>query len=123
MSVIAHDKHFSPDEPFKFKKLEQEVQLLPGDELRVDCTYDTTHAHGKVMIGGNSLESEMCIAFIEYYGEKPDEDAVAAVDVDVLDLDQRVIGPSVGVDHDLALHALALTHQSGGHRPADGTQR
>ncbi|ODM96687.1 DBH-like monooxygenase protein 1 [Orchesella cincta] len=67
LNVIAHDKHYSPGEPFKFKKLEEQVKFLPGDELRVDCTYDTSSAGGKAMIGGNSLESEMCIAFIEYY--------------------------------------------------------
>jgi hypothetical protein len=67
VSVIAHDVQYSPEQPFKFKKLEKHVQFLPGDEFLVECTYDTTWKKGQVLIGGNTLESEMCIAFIEYY--------------------------------------------------------
>jgi len=35
VAVIAHDVHYSPEEPFKFKKLTDQVKFYPGDEFRV----------------------------------------------------------------------------------------
>ncbi|CAH1785360.1 unnamed protein product, partial [Owenia fusiformis] len=48
------------------RHLPQEVTVLPGDELRVECRYDTTGTD-KVTWGGLGTTEEMCIAFLMYY--------------------------------------------------------
>ncbi|KAJ3322743.1 DBH-like monooxygenase protein 1 [Boothiomyces sp. JEL0866] len=40
--------------------------LMPGDRLRVNCTYNTVGETGPVL-GGFSSSNEMCYSFIEYY--------------------------------------------------------
>ncbi|CAH1785358.1 unnamed protein product [Owenia fusiformis] len=48
------------------RHLPQEVTVLPGDELRVECRYDTT-SKDTVTWGGLGTLEEMCIAYIMYY--------------------------------------------------------
>ncbi|KAJ3258406.1 DBH-like monooxygenase protein 1 [Boothiomyces macroporosus] len=43
-----------------------QTQILPGDRIRVNCTYNTAGETGPV-VGGFSSSNEMCYSFIEYY--------------------------------------------------------
>lgn len=47
------------------------VQILPGDQLTMECTYNSNWTNGSV-VGGYSTNQEMCIAFIYYYGAVKD---------------------------------------------------
>jgi len=40
---------------------------LEMNSLQVECVFDTTSKNGKATVGGMSENSEMCIAFIQYY--------------------------------------------------------
>ncbi|XP_078690261.1 DBH-like monooxygenase protein 1 homolog [Branchiostoma floridae x Branchiostoma belcheri] len=46
--------------------LDEQRQVLPGDSILMECTYDTTDRNG-VTYGGLKTEDEMCIAWILYY--------------------------------------------------------
>ena len=50
--------------------LAEEVLLMPGDRMLVECEYDTTSRDGTVF-GGLATKDEMCLAFIFVY-PKPD---------------------------------------------------
>ncbi|CAI5473052.1 unnamed protein product [Closterium sp. Yama58-4] len=43
-----------------------EFELLPGDELRTSCVWEST-ARTNVTVGGPSTEDEMCIDYLIYY--------------------------------------------------------
>jgi hypothetical protein len=63
---ILADEHYD----FNFqqnKPLRNEVLFLPGDELRVECTYDANWKNGKVVLGGLSTREEMCVSIFYYY--------------------------------------------------------
>jgi hypothetical protein len=47
--------------------LNNEVLLLPGDQLISECTYDTMWKNGSSVIGGHSTTDEMCMVFLAYY--------------------------------------------------------
>jgi hypothetical protein len=49
------------------KPLREPVQILPGDELRVECIYDTKWKNGQVVLGGFASRDEMCEAIFYYY--------------------------------------------------------
>jgi len=46
--------------------LDQEVQLLPGDQFIVECTYDTT-GRDSIVLSGESTLQEMCFGFLYVY--------------------------------------------------------
>ncbi|CAI5491523.1 unnamed protein product [Closterium sp. Naga37s-1] len=43
-----------------------EFELLPGDEIRTTCVWDST-SRSEVTVGGLSAEDEMCVAYLVYY--------------------------------------------------------
>ncbi|GJP34915.1 hypothetical protein CLOM_g19393 [Closterium sp. NIES-68] len=47
-------------------------ELLPGDELRTKCVWDST-SRSEVTMGGESSLDEMCISFLIYYPEYRDK--------------------------------------------------
>ncbi|GJP34919.1 hypothetical protein CLOM_g19397 [Closterium sp. NIES-68] len=47
-------------------QVEPPQELLPGDELRTKCVWDST-SRSKVTMGGESSVEEMCISFLIYY--------------------------------------------------------
>ncbi|KAF0309318.1 DBH-like monooxygenase protein 1 [Amphibalanus amphitrite] len=52
------------------RSLQQPVLVRPGDQLLVECVYDTQHRRN-VTFGGLSAENEMCLAFVSYYPRVP----------------------------------------------------
>jgi len=46
--------------------LDEITQILPGDEIIVECTYDTEDAEGMI-IGGENTFDEMCLAYFGVY--------------------------------------------------------
>jgi hypothetical protein len=48
------------------RELAQEIKLMPGDHLTMECTYDTTWRED-VTLAGESTRQEMCHAFVFYY--------------------------------------------------------
>ncbi|CAH1270459.1 MOXD1 [Branchiostoma lanceolatum] len=46
--------------------MEQATQILPGDSILMECTYDTTD-RSDVTYGGLATQNEMCIAWLLYY--------------------------------------------------------
>ncbi|CAI5987478.1 unnamed protein product, partial [Closterium sp. NIES-65] len=69
-----------------------EFELLPGDELRTSCVWDST-ARTNVTLGGPSTEDEMCIDYLVYYparqGQEMDMcyDMCASYENDTLGMD------------------------------------
>ncbi|XP_021958935.1 DBH-like monooxygenase protein 1 [Folsomia candida] len=60
------------DNPYDFsfqqnKVLLQTRQILPGDQLSVECTYSSIWRNGKPVIGGRSSYEEMCQSVLWYY--------------------------------------------------------
>ena len=52
------------------RTLQRPVLVRPGDQLLVECRYDTRHRRN-VTFGGLSAENEMCLAFVSYYPRVP----------------------------------------------------
>ncbi len=49
------------------KPLSKPRKIQRGDQLTVECTYDSTKNDGKAVIGGLSTHDEMCEAILYYY--------------------------------------------------------
>ncbi|XP_015598813.1 MOXD1 homolog 1 [Cephus cinctus] len=62
---IVQDNHFD----FNYQQshtLDEEVKILPGDELVAECVYSTLD-RPKITLGGYSANQEMCLAFVVHY--------------------------------------------------------
>jgi len=46
--------------------LNQPVQILPGDDMVLECTYDSSQRNNAT-VGGWGTPQEMCMVFMEYY--------------------------------------------------------
>ena len=65
MPTILADEHYD----FNFQvmqKLSQETVILPGDELMVECEYNTID-RSKATFGGLETTDEMCLVFLVVY--------------------------------------------------------
>lgn len=51
----------------QFRLLIQERRVMPGDQLGMRCTYDTTSRNGATVVGGHSTRDEMCTGHLYYY--------------------------------------------------------
>lgn len=49
----------------EYRLLREPVWILPGDDLIVECIYDSTERAGPTL-GGYSTKEEMCLAFLLY---------------------------------------------------------
>uniref|UniRef100_A0A914W9W3 DOMON domain-containing protein n=1 Tax=Plectus sambesii TaxID=2011161 RepID=A0A914W9W3_9BILA len=95
--------------------LTKPIQLLPGDDLIVECTYDST-ARDKTTYGGFGTDNEMCLAFLEYYPKrnKTTEGCMSFVDqTEVLQIlglkkDQFDLGPSGGFE----INSMSVINQN-----------
>ncbi|KAJ3322744.1 DBH-like monooxygenase protein 1 [Boothiomyces sp. JEL0866] len=65
-SINYFDYNF---QSYSYGSLNQSI-LLPGDRIRVNCTYDTT-GETNYVLGGYASSNEMCYSFIEYYPALP----------------------------------------------------
>ncbi|XP_040570289.1 DBH-like monooxygenase protein 1 isoform X3 [Lepeophtheirus salmonis] len=69
LPVILKDDHY--DFNYQVARIPpKETQVLPGDELLLECQYETRN-RSKPTFGGLSTREEMCIAFILYYPRAP----------------------------------------------------
>ncbi|CAG7816338.1 unnamed protein product, partial [Allacma fusca] len=60
-------------------------KVLPGDELKLECTYDTTWKDpAGVVIGGRGSHDEMCMTFIYYYPRSSLRNCYSVADIDVI---------------------------------------
>ena len=50
----------------RFRNLAPEVELRPGDVMRIQCTYNTM-ARSTCTYGGDGSQDEMCLAFLSVY--------------------------------------------------------
>ncbi|CAL8110020.1 unnamed protein product [Orchesella dallaii] len=78
---IDFDNHYD----FNFqqnKPLRDFVQILPGDQMTIECTYDTRWNNNKVVTGGLSTKEEMCQAFLWYYPKQEFEACVSVYPVE-----------------------------------------
>lgn len=62
---IVHENHFDFDYQ-QSHSLENEVKILPGDELITECVYGTQDRK-RPTLGGYAASQEMCLAFVVYY--------------------------------------------------------
>jgi hypothetical protein len=62
---IVQDKHFDFDYQ-QSHTLRHEVKIMPGDELIVECVYNTRDRN-RPTFGGYAAYQEMCLAFIVHY--------------------------------------------------------
>ncbi|XP_044004741.1 MOXD1 homolog 1 [Aphidius gifuensis] len=65
LPYIVKENHFD----FEYQQsysLDEEVKILPGDELITECVYGTLD-RSKPTLGGYSADQEMCLAFVLYY--------------------------------------------------------
>ena len=65
LEPIVMDRHYDFNYQL-YRTLPGERRILPGDELRVDCEYDTTRDE-TFIAGGLSTDQEMCHAFMFVY--------------------------------------------------------
>ncbi|RLU27277.1 hypothetical protein DMN91_001078 [Ooceraea biroi] len=66
---IVEDKHFDFDYQ-QSHSLEEEVNVLPGDELVAECVYSTLDRTIPTL-GGYAASQEMCLAFVVHYPRTP----------------------------------------------------
>jgi hypothetical protein len=66
LPLIAKDDNFNFDHQTN-RPLQSHVKVLPGDQLTLECTYDTTWKRGGATLGGRSTRDEICQAFLMYY--------------------------------------------------------
>ncbi|XP_037094881.1 DBH-like monooxygenase protein 1 [Pollicipes pollicipes] len=69
LAPIAEDRAYV----FNYQQtrtLTEPVLVQPGDQLLLECVYDTRQ-RGNVTFGGLSAENEMCLAFVSYYPRVP----------------------------------------------------
>ncbi|XP_063985800.1 MOXD1 homolog 1 [Diachasmimorpha longicaudata] len=62
---IAHENRFDFDYQ-QSHSLDEEVKILPGDQLVTECVYDT-HDRANPTLGGYAATQEMCLSFVVYY--------------------------------------------------------
>ncbi|XP_067939715.1 DBH-like monooxygenase protein 2 homolog [Watersipora subatra] len=65
MGLLAFDDTYD----FNFQEtrnFEKNIKMLPGDSLKITCTYDST-ARDFVTYGGSGTLEEMCLAYLFYY--------------------------------------------------------
>ncbi|CAL8136670.1 unnamed protein product [Orchesella dallaii] len=53
------------------RNLREEVTILPGDQVTMSCTYDTSNRN-TTTVGGYGTDQEMCKTFITYYPKMDD---------------------------------------------------
>ncbi|XP_066597310.1 MOXD1 homolog 1-like [Prorops nasuta] len=66
---IVEDNHFDFDYQ-QSHTLENEVKVLPGDELVAECVYGTLD-RSRPTLGGYAASQEMCLAFVLHYPRTP----------------------------------------------------
>ncbi|KPM10965.1 Copper type II ascorbate-dependent monooxygenase-like protein, partial [Sarcoptes scabiei] len=49
-----------------FRRFSEKLIILPGDQITVECTYDTKKLN-RPIFGGLSTQEEMCMVFMLYY--------------------------------------------------------
>lgn len=49
------------------RQLSQEIVVLPGDHMTIECLYDSRWKNNKTTLGGRSTREEMCEASFFYY--------------------------------------------------------
>ncbi|GFY41322.1 DBH-like monooxygenase protein 1 [Trichonephila inaurata madagascariensis] len=71
----------------EYRYYTEEVPFLPGDQITVECTYDSSK-RVTTTFGGQSTREEMCLAFILYY---PLVERFASVSVPQLDVINKAL--------------------------------
>ncbi|GIY34652.1 DBH-like monooxygenase protein 1 homolog [Caerostris darwini] len=66
----------------EYRYYQDEVRILPGDQVTVECTYDS-RTRNFTTFGGESTREEMCLAFFLYY---PRMERFASVSVPQFDV-------------------------------------
>ena len=59
---LAYDFDYQQMTPFG----DNEIEILPGDELIVECVYDSTE-RDTITYGGEGTYDEMCLSFLLVY--------------------------------------------------------
>ncbi|KAH7982557.1 hypothetical protein HPB52_005604 [Rhipicephalus sanguineus] len=62
---MARDDHFSTHFQ-EIRLLKRRLQLMPGDALVINCTYNTLE-RTNVTLGGFGIREEMCVSYIHYF--------------------------------------------------------
>jgi len=65
LEPLGINEHYDFDYQ-KITMFDEEVQLLPGDQFIVECTYDTTERDWIVLSGEGTME-EMCLGYVWVY--------------------------------------------------------
>lgn len=76
---IAADRNYD----FNYQEmvfLKKEVEVLRGDDLKVECTYNSM-ARSKFTWGGLSTSDEMCLAYVMYYPKMRTTNCLSAIGV------------------------------------------
>ncbi|CAI5478453.1 unnamed protein product [Closterium sp. Yama58-4] len=74
--------------------VQPEFELLPGDEIRTTCVWDST-TRTNVTVGGPAAENEMCVNYLVYYSATQIQEMHACYTVcGAIDNDTMVIDPS-----------------------------
>ncbi|CAI7794138.1 unnamed protein product [Closterium sp. NIES-53] len=74
--------------------VQPEFELLPGDEIRTTCVWDST-SRSNVTVGGPAAENEMCVNYLVYYSATQTQEMHACYTVcGAMDNDTLTIDPS-----------------------------
>ncbi|XP_067929956.1 tyramine beta-hydroxylase-like [Watersipora subatra] len=66
LRVLAEDNPYHYTTPVIHRFEEEPIEFRPGDELKVECTFDTTGNNNWVINGPGTMD-EMCVTLISYY--------------------------------------------------------
>ncbi|XP_035207693.1 DBH-like monooxygenase protein 1 [Stegodyphus dumicola] len=75
----------------EYRYYQEEVSLLPGDQVTVECTYDSS-GRNETTFGGESTRQEMCLVFFLYY---PRIERFASLSVPILPLINTLFNTSL----------------------------
>ncbi|CAI5486901.1 unnamed protein product [Closterium sp. Naga37s-1] len=74
--------------------VQPEFELLPGDEIRTTCVWDST-SRSNVTVGGPAAENEMCVNYLVYYSATQGQEMHACYTVcGAMDNDTLTMDPS-----------------------------
>ncbi|CAI5974536.1 unnamed protein product [Closterium sp. NIES-65] len=74
--------------------VQPEFELLPGDEIRTNCVWDST-SRSNLTVGGPAAENEMCVNYLVYYSATQGQEMHACYTVcGAMDNETLTIDPS-----------------------------
>lgn len=96
---LIYDDNWTGDYQ-QFRNLREEREVRAGDQLTVDCSFDTRGSgNGSSVMGGYGTGDEMCLAYLVYYNRIRDYNSCASQMVSEMNR-MRFVGNGVNWDEE-----------------------